>query len=62
MELIEGKNYLVIKCIKIHTKPDYVVGVSVVGMYSHETNCYYVFDGFKVSKKTIMSVTEIKNG
>lgn len=57
----KGKRYLIVKRLKLHTKPTTTACVIQCGEYVGETDKEYVFGTFRVRKAVVKSQLEITN-
>ena len=60
MKLHPYKQYSVVKKIKIHTQPLREVHVQCTGRFLKETNHSLIFEGFRVCKKNVVQINEVK--
>lgn len=54
----KGEKYLIVKRIKLHTKPLRMADITQTGRFVKETKTSYIFDGFNARKHTIVSIRE----
>ena len=54
-----NKFYKIIAKIKTHTSPLCELTYERVGKFIKETNAFYVFENFKVTKHTVKSIQEV---
>lgn len=57
----KGKRYLIVKELKLHTKPITTACVIQCGEYVGETDKEYIFDTFRARKAVVKSRLEITN-